>query len=134
MVATQLRLTLPLKPQQYVHNYGHMNIKQVIKAFASLSQETRLKAFRILVEHGKQGIAAGELSDKLRIPHNTLSFHLSHLSEAGLVASVKKGRSVIYRADMNRSQALVNFLLENCCAADKSTCEGVEKLLKGCKC
>lgn len=118
----------------YVHKYGHMNIRQAIKAFASLSQETRLQVFRILVEHGPDGIAAGVLSKKLRIPHNTLSFHLAHLNAAGLVTFVKKGRSVIYRADLNMSQALVNFLLENCCAVNQSTCKGIEKLMKGCTC
>ena len=88
----------------------------------------------MLVEFGPEGTPAGIISDRLDIPHNTLSFHLAHLSEAGLVASLKKGRSVIYRADLNMSQALVNFLLENCCAASKSACKNVEKLLKGGKC
>ena len=111
-----------------------MNIKQAIKAFSSLSQETRLQVFRMLVEHEPEGTPAGVISDKLGIPHNTLSFHLSHLSAAGLVTSLKKGRSVIYRADLNMSQALVNFLLENCCAVNKATCKGVKKLMKGCKC
>lgn len=111
-----------------------MNIKQAIKAFSSLSQETRLRAFRILVEYGKTGISAGALSDKLGIPHNTLSFHLSHLTDAGLVASRKQGRSVIYRADLKQSQGLVNFLLENCCAVDMAACKDIEKLMEGCKC
>jgi ArsR family transcriptional regulator len=111
-----------------------MNIKQAIAAFTSLSQKTRLKAFRVLVEYGQEGIAAGELSYQLGIPHNTLSFHLSHLTNAGLVASRKSGRSVIYRADLKNSQALVNFLLEDCCAVDKAVCKGIEKLLQGCRC
>ncbi len=111
-----------------------MKIAQAIVAFAALAQETRLQAFRILVEHGPLGIAAGELSKQLGIPHNTLSFHLSHLTEAGLVTSCKQGRSVIYCADLNRTQALVKFLLENCCAVSKTTCLNVEKLLKSCKC
>ena len=111
-----------------------MNITQAIAAFTSLAQETRLKAFRVLVEYGQQGIAAGELSHQLGIPHNTLSFHLSHLTDAGLVISRKSGRSVIYRADLKKSQALVNFLLENCCALDKAACKDIEKLMEGCKC
>ncbi|MGB9153685.1 MAG: helix-turn-helix transcriptional regulator [Alphaproteobacteria bacterium] len=111
-----------------------MNIKQAIAAFNSLSQETRLKAFRILVEYGQQGIAAGELGHQLGVPHNTLSFHLSHLTDAGLVTSRKSGRSVIYRANLKKSQALVNFLLENCCAVDKAACKGIEKLMECCKC
>ena len=105
-----------------------------LKAFAALSQETRLQAFRMLIEHGKQGLAAGVLSDAMDIPQNTLSFHLSHLSHAGLIQSRKEGRSVIYCADMEAVQGLVRFLLEDCCAVDKSTCKGVEKLLQKACC
>jgi len=111
-----------------------MNIKHATKAFSSLSQSTRLQVFRILVEHGHDGIAAGTISKQLGIPHNTLSFHLAHLNAAGLVTFVKKGRSVIYRADLDMSQALVRFLLENCCAINQSTCKGIEKLMKDCTC
>lgn len=111
-----------------------MDKKLAIKSFAGLSQETRLDAFRILVKHGDAGIAAGELSDKLGIPQNTLSFHLSHLNQAGLVKSRKDGRSIIYYANLDTVQALVRFLLEDCCAMDKSTCKGVEKILQKACC
>lgn len=111
-----------------------MDINNAIKAFAALSQDTRLKALRILVEYGKQGIAAGALSDKMGIPHNTLSFHLSHLSHAGLVQSRKQGRSIVYCSNLDTVQALVKFLLKDCCAVDKTTCKDVEKLMKACAC
>jgi ArsR family transcriptional regulator, arsenate/arsenite/antimonite-responsive transcriptional repressor len=106
----------------------------VLKAFAGLSQDKRLEAFRILVQYGEQGIAAGELSEKLGIPQNTLSFHLSHLSQAELVKSRKEGRSIIYFANLDTVQNLVRFLLEDCCAMDKSTCKGIEKILKKACC
>lgn len=111
-----------------------MDTNNALNAFAALSQETRLHAFRMLVEHGAQGVAAGELSEKLAIPHNTLSFHLSHLVQAGLVNSKKQGRSVIYYAELEAMQALVGFLLKDCCALDKTTCKGIEKLMKACAC
>jgi len=111
-----------------------MDITLALKAFAGLSQETRLTAFRILVKNGKRGVAAGALSEKMRIPQNTLSFHLAHLSQAGLVESRKEGRSVIYFANLDRVQELVQFLLEDCCAMDKSTCKGVEKLMQKACC
>lgn len=104
------------------------------KAFAGLSQDTRLEAFRILVTHGERGIAAGALSERLGIPQNTLSFHLSHLNHAGLVSSRKEGRTMIYFANLDTVQALVQFLLEDCCAMDKTTCKGVEKLLRKACC
>lgn len=107
-----------------------MELPEVLEALAALSQETRLRAFRILIKHGKKGIASGDLSKKLRTPANTLSFHLAHLRRSGLVTARKEGRCVIYRAHIKAMQELVEFLLEDCCAVDKSDCAGIEKLIK----
>ena len=76
-----------------------MDINEALAAFGALSQDTRLRVFRLLVEHGPSGAPAGTLSESLNIPHNTLSFHLSHMSHAGLVVSRREGRSIIYRAN-----------------------------------
>ncbi len=64
-----------------------MDIQKALIAFDALSQETRLRVFRLLVEYGPASTPAGALSEALSIPHNTLSFHLSHMSHAGLVES-----------------------------------------------
>ncbi len=106
-----------------------MDIVNALKAFTALSQETRLKVFKILVEHGKEGVAAGVLSTKLDIPHNTLSFHLSHLSNAGLVTSRKASRSVIYSANLKAAEELIGYLVENCCASEPEGCGILEKLV-----
>ncbi len=111
-----------------------MNTDSALKAFSSLSQDTRLRALRILVAHGREGMAAGQLGKQLGIPHNTLSFHLTHLCAAGLAKSRNHGRSVIYSANLDALQALVRFLLKDCCLLDKSTCSGVEQLMKACAC
>lgn len=97
-----------------------MDNKAALDAFTALSQETRLNVFRLLVEYGPQGVAAGVLSDNLGIPHNTLSFHLSHLAQAGLVTSRKAGRSVIYAANCDLMESLIAFLRQNCCTRDDS--------------
>jgi DNA-binding transcriptional ArsR family regulator len=76
-----------------------MDTNQALAAFSTLSQETRLRVFRLLVEYGPAGSPVGKLSTSLQIPHNTLSFHLSHMSHAGLVLSRREGRSVIYSAN-----------------------------------
>ena len=68
-----------------------MDIQEAIIMFDALSQETRLRAFRLLVQSGPDGLAAGVLSEKLGTPHNTLSFHLNHLSNTGIISSRKKG-------------------------------------------
>jgi ArsR family transcriptional regulator len=88
---------------------------KAVDAFAALSQETRLTALGVLVEHGRSGLPAGDLADRLAVPHNTLSFHLSHLVRAGLVTSRRNGRQVIYVANIDELQSLGQFLLANCC-------------------
>lgn len=101
-----------------------MDIKDALKAFDSLSQETRLEAFRLLVEHGTNGISAGKLSEELGIPHNTLSFHLSHMSNAGIIDSRRKGRSIIYSANLSSINDLVLFLIKDCCKSDAVQVKG----------
>ena len=64
-----------------------MDIQEAIIMFDALSQETRLRVFRLLVQAGPDGLAAGVLSEALGTPHNTLSFHLTHLSNAGIISS-----------------------------------------------
>lgn len=98
-----------------------MDIQEAIIAFDALSQETRLKAFRLLVKAGQDGLAAGVLSETLNTPHNTLSFHLNHLSNAGLVSSKKAGRSVIYTARFDAMNALIGFMVKDCCSAEQAS-------------
>lgn len=93
-------------------------MEQVISALSALSQETRLKVFKLLIEYGRSGTPAGALSEELDIPHNTLSFHLSHLSNAGLVSSVRDGRSIIYSANCDTIEELIGYLGENCCSRE----------------
>ena len=95
-----------------------MDIEQAVTAFGALSQETRLKVFRLLVQHGEQGTPAGTLSEALGIPHNTLSFHLSHMSTAGLVLSRREGRSIIYSANFELITNLIRFIVEDCCRVE----------------
>ncbi len=97
------------------------NISEATAMFAALAQDTRLHAYQILVKAGPDGMAAGALSDKLGIPHNTLSFHLSHLSNAGVVASRKEGRSVIYKANYEAVRSLIGFMVKDCCHDDMAS-------------
>lgn len=97
-----------------------MEITKAVKALTAMAQETRLSVLKILVQYGKQGAPAGAISKKLDIPHNTLSFHLSHLGHAGLVTSERNGRSIIYYANLNNIQNLVGYIMENCCGDDSS--------------
>jgi DNA-binding transcriptional ArsR family regulator len=95
-----------------------MDINDALPAFGTLSQETRLRVFRLLVEHGETGARAGTLSESLQIPHNTLSFHLKHMSHARLVVSRREGRSIIYRANFEFFSELIRYMVEDCCRAE----------------
>ena len=92
-----------------------MEIEQVIDALAALAQRSRLAVFRLLVQAGPEGLAAGAIGEKLELPPATLSFHLSHLTRAGLVNQRQEGRFVIYSANFDGMNTLVGFLTENCC-------------------
>ena len=107
-----------------------MDTQKAIIAFDALSQETRLQAFRLLVEYGTEGAAAGTLSEALGTPHNTLSFHLSHMSNAGLVLSRREGRSVIYSANFELFADLIKFMVEDCCSVQFASIRTDKK--KGC--
>ena len=88
---------------------------QIVDALAALAQETRLKAYRLLVEAGPDGLSAGRIGEELELPPATLSFHLAHLARTGLVRSRQEGRFVIYSADFQNMNQLVAYLTENCC-------------------
>lgn len=89
---------------------------RVIRALAALAQEHRLAAFRLLVQAGAEGIAAGALADRLGVPPSSMSFHLAQLANAGLVTQRRESRSIIYAADYAAMNGLMGYLTENCCA------------------
>lgn len=116
-----------------------MDLQNALVAFDALSQETRLRVFRALVEQGPGGMAAGAIGEKLEIPHNTLSFHLNHMSNAGLVTSRRDGRSIIYSANFENFTDLIRFMVEDCCSVefasirdDKKTGRSVIELANCC--
>lgn len=99
-----------------------MKPAQVVKALAALAQSTRLAIFRLLVSVGPEGMAAGQISKKLKVSPATLSFHFKTLSHAGLVESRQDGRFVYYAANFTVMNGMIDYLTENCCGgADCST-------------
>jgi len=93
-----------------------MDSAAAISALGALAQEHRLALFRLLVRAGGDGMAAGAIAEALAVPNSSLSFHLAQLHRAGLIKQERRHRSLIYRADYAAMNALVAYLLENCCA------------------
>ncbi|WP_245228551.1 metalloregulator ArsR/SmtB family transcription factor [Pontixanthobacter sp. CEM42] len=94
--------------------------EQAVETLAALAQVNRLAVFRELVKAGNAGLAAGVIAKRVGVPASSLSFHLTNLKHAGLVAERREGRSVIYRVRFGTMQNLISYLLENCCAEDRS--------------
>ena len=60
-------------------------------------------------------MAAGTIAEAVNLPNSSLSFHLAHLTRAGLIRQERQSRSMIYTADYSAMNALVGYLTENCC-------------------
>lgn len=99
-----------------------MESKQVIDSLAALAQETRLAAYRLLVQAGPEGVAAGALAEALGVPANTLSFHLRTLAQADLVHCRRDGRMLYYSADFTLMHGLIDYLSHNCCGGEARVC------------
>jgi len=92
-----------------------MESKQAVQALSALAQDTRLGIYRLLVQTGPAGLAAGSIGEQLDLAPATLSFHLAGLTRAGLAQSRQEGRYVIYSANFEAMNALIGYLGENCC-------------------
>jgi|ERR1700722_14181743 ArsR family transcriptional regulator len=103
-----------------------MKTQNAVVALAALAQDNRLDIFRLLVQAGPDGMAAGQVSDKLGLAPNTLTFHFDRLRVAGLVTVRRDGRSMIYAARYETMNGLLAFLTENCCQGVPASCAPME--------
>ncbi len=101
---------------------------------SALAHEGRLTIFRLLVRAGPTGLAAGDIARQLEILPNTLSANLNVLSHAGLLASHRQGRSIIYAADFGAMRDLIGFLVEDCCDGAPEICAPLGDVLARVAC
>jgi DNA-binding transcriptional ArsR family regulator len=99
-----------------------METPNAVAALSALAQESRLDIFRLLVQAGPEGMAAGHVAEQLGLAPNTLTFHFDRLRFAGLVTVRRDGRSMIYAAQFGAMNDLVSFLTENCCQGAPQKC------------
>ena len=99
-----------------------MELKTAVTALGALAQETRLAIFRLLIEAGPDGVAAGRIGETLEVPGATLSFHLKELARAGLVSSRQEKQFIYYAVDFERMAELMTFLTQNCCQGMPQEC------------
>ena len=93
-----------------------------VAALAALAQDNRLDVYRLLVQAGPDGLAAGNVAGALKLAPNTLSFHFDRLRQAGLVTVRREGRSMIYAARYDTMNGLIAYLTENCCSGQPELC------------
>jgi ArsR family transcriptional regulator len=110
-----------------------MDMTRALAAFDALGQPTRLAVFRLLIQTGGDGLAAGDIATRLDLRANTLSTHLSVLEGAGLIAAERQGRSIRYSANMPGLRGLVGWLLADCCGGKPEVCEPLLNLIT-CNC
>ena len=99
-----------------------MEKSNAVAALSALAQDNRLDVFRLLVQAGPEGMAAGAIAETLGLAPNTLTFHFDRLRMAGLVTARREGRSMIYAARFETMNALLGYLTENCCKGAKDAC------------
>jgi ArsR family transcriptional regulator len=100
-----------------------MKPDRVAKALAALAQPTRLAIYRLLVTAGPEGMAAGQIAEKLKVAPATMSFHFKTLSHADLIERRQDGRFVYYAANFDVMNGMVEYLTENCCGGNADACK-----------
>ena len=93
-----------------------MNLNHAARSLEKLGHPVRLEVFRLLVRAGGKGLPVGEIQEHLGIPASTLSHHLSHLVNAGLVHQAREGRVLRCTPDFKAVNDLIAFLTEECCS------------------
>ena len=111
-----------------------MEIDTAIRRLSALAQDGRLQVFRLLVQAGAEGHAAGEIARRLEVSPNTLSAQLTVLANAQLVHSRREGRSIIYSADYTRMGELLAYLMEDCCQGRPEVCAPLAEIAQRAAC
>jgi ArsR family transcriptional regulator len=111
-----------------------MKSTDAVDSLSALAHEGRLAVFKMLVKAGPDGIAAGDIARKLDVPPNSLSANLNILSHAGLVASRREGRSIIYSARYEHMSKLLSYLMEDCCNGAPEICAPLTKVINRACC
>ncbi len=109
-----------------------MKAKVAVSALSALAHEGRLAAVRLLVKAGPEGLAAGDLAQRLKTPPSSLSTNLMLLSHAQLVTSRRDGRSIIYTVNFDAMSDLLSFLVEDCCSGSPEICAPLADVLETC--
>ena len=78
-------------------------------------------------------MSAGDIAAALDASSpSRVSFHLKELEHAGIIASRRKGKSIIYSACWASLADLVAFLMHDCCQGHCRYCDQAIELFSKC--
>jgi DNA-binding transcriptional ArsR family regulator len=97
-----------------------MEASRTVEALGALAHEYRLAIYRLLVEQGPDGLAAGVIAERIGMVPSSLTFHVQSLQRAGLITQRRVGRQLFYAADFGAMNGLIEYLTRNCCAGSQS--------------
>jgi len=106
-----------------------MDQDTAIAAFSALAHPTRIAAFRLLVRSAPQAVPALSIASRLDAKPSTLSGHLAILRRAGLIVSTRHQREIRYEANLSSVNAMIGFLLSDCCGGQISHCQDILTML-----
>lgn len=92
-----------------------MNEQDALNVFLALSNATRLRMLKCLVTAGSTGMIAGDVAKTVDASPSRASFHLTAMSDAGLITATKQSRQITYAVDFDTVGQLVRYLMEDCC-------------------
>lgn len=92
-----------------------MKLELAASQLEALGSPVRLKIYRALVRAGDDGLACGTLQAKVGVAASTLSHHIRHLRQTGLISQERQATTLICRANYPAMEALVGYLVDECC-------------------
>lgn len=92
-----------------------MDVDTAALLLSQMGNVTRLKIIRLLVRAGGEGLTVGDIQQKLDVPGSTLSHHLSHLKNVGLIQQNREATVLRCSVHFDKIQQIVQFLTEECC-------------------
>ena len=101
---------------------------QTLQKLSALSQETRLKTFKALMEVSPDGLSAGFIAEIMKVAPNNMSAHLNVLSQSGLITVERQGRHMIYKANIKEVNKLLSSLVADCCNGHPEVCTQLSEL------
>ena len=92
-----------------------MKLDTAALILSKIGNPTRLKIVRLLVKAGDQGMPVGAIQKKLQIPGSTLTHHIAHLKNAGLIRQQRQQATLICIMEYERLNQLISYLTDECC-------------------